>query len=177
MAKTILVALKPRYNVQLLVRHLEIIVKPGNRIVFLLRSQLDIPTWLLAQVASLQTGFDNGLAWQEQRARLSWEKQKTWAEESLAEPVRRAFSRIGVEVDVDFYRHSLTSIMKRYLAKHEITLILVATSSWLHGLKIVPIRVRNWLVRRLPHYPYSSLIHPMVKNKRLQRLMLPNLGC
>ena len=111
---------------------------------------------LLAQVVSLQTGFDNGLAWQEQRMRLSWEEQKTWAEENVAKPVRRAFSRMGVEVEVDLYRHSLNRIVKRYLDKSEIAQILVAASSWLHRLKIYPLSVRNWFVRRLP-YPLTLI--------------------
>jgi hypothetical protein len=45
-------------------------VKPGNRIVFLLEYEHDVPTWLLAQVTSL-TGLDNGLAWQDYTAWLS----------------------------------------------------------------------------------------------------------
>jgi hypothetical protein len=153
MAKTILVVLKPEHNVQLLLRRLESVVEPGNRIVFLLRNRLDMSMLLLAQVASLQTGFDNGLAWQEQRVRLSWEEQKTWAEENVAKPARRAFSRIGVEVEVDLYWHSLNWIVKRYLENSKIALILVAASSWLHRLKYYPISVRNWFVRRLPYPP------------------------
>lgn len=153
MAKTILVVLKPEYNVQLLLRRLESFVQPGNRIVFLLRNRLDISMLLLAQVASLQTGFDNGVAWQEQRVRLSWEEQKTWAKENVAEPARRAFSRMGVEVEVNLYRDSLSWIVKRYLENSKISLILVAASSWLHRLKIYPISVRNWFVRRVPYPP------------------------
>jgi len=176
MAKTILVILNPENNDQLLLRRLESAVTPGHQIVFLLRSQLDMSMWLLAQVASLQTSFDNGLAWQEQRMQLSWDEQRSRAENDIAAPVRRAFSRIGVEVEVDLYRHSLTSIMKRYLKKSEIALILVATSSWSQRLKITPIRVRHWLVRRLPHRPYFRLIHPLTKSKWFQWLTLPNLG-
>jgi len=150
MAKTILVVLKPEYNVQLLLRRLESVVEPGNRIVFLLRTRSDMSMLLLAQIASLQTGFENGLAWQEQRMRLSWEEQKTWAEENVAKPVRRAFSRMGLEVEVDLYWRSLNCVLKRYLENGEISLILVGTSSWLDRLKIVPISLRNWFVRRLP---------------------------
>jgi hypothetical protein len=150
MAKTILVVLKPENNISLLLRRLESIVTPGNRIVFLLRTRSDMSMLLLAQIASLQTGFENGLAWQEQRMRLSWEEQKTWAEENVAKPVRRAFSRMGLEVEVDLYWRSLNCVLKRYLENGEISLILVGTSSWLDRLKIVPISLRNWFVRRLP---------------------------
>ncbi len=150
MAKTILVVLKPENNISLLLRRLESIVTPGNRIVFLLRTRSNMSMLLLAQIASLQTGFENGLAWQEQRMRLSWEEQKTWAEENVAKPVRRAFSRMGLEVEVDLYWRSLNCVLKRYLENGEISLILVGTSSWLDRLKIVPISLRNWFVRRLP---------------------------
>jgi hypothetical protein len=153
MAKTILVVLKFQDNLELLLRRLESVVKPGNRIVFLLEYEHDVPTLLLAQVTSLQTGLDNGVAWQDHTARLSWDEQKARAEKDVAEPARRVFSRIGVEVTVDLYWRSLSRIVKRYLKTGEIALILVATSSWLERLKIVPIRVRNWLVRQQPHYP------------------------
>lgn len=153
MAKTILVVLKPEANIRVLLRRLESVVKPGNRIVFLFEYQHDIPTWLLAQVASVQTGLDNTLAWQQQRAWLSWDEQKKRAEKSVAEPARRMFSRIGVEIELDLYWRSLNCTVKRYLENGEVALILVGTSSWLHRLKIVPISLRNWFVRRLSHHP------------------------
>ena len=149
MAKTILVVLNMENNIHVLLQRLEKVVKPDNRIVFLLKYQRDIPTRLLAEVASLQTGFDNGLAWQEQRAWLSWDEQKARAEETVAEPARRTFSRMGVKVEVDLYCHSLNWIVRRYLQNREIALILVAASTWIRRLKIAPIKVRNWFVRRL----------------------------
>jgi len=60
--KTILVVLKPEANIHVLLRCLENVVKPGNRIVFLFEYQHDIPAWLLAQVASLQTGSNIGVS-------------------------------------------------------------------------------------------------------------------
>lgn len=156
MPKTILVVIKLQKNVELVLRRLQGVVKPGNRIVFLFEYQHDVPTWLLAQVTALQTGIHNGLAWQEQKAWLSWDEQKKQAEEIVGEPARRLFSRIGVEVVVDLYSRSVSRIVKRYLETGEIALILVTTSSWLERLKIVPITVRNWLVRQLP--AHSSLL-------------------
>jgi hypothetical protein len=44
----------------------------------------------------------------------------------------------------------VSATVKRYLETGDIALILVTTSSWLERLKIVPINVRNWLVRQLP---------------------------
>jgi hypothetical protein len=150
MAKTILVVLNPEDNVHVLLRRLERVVKPGNRIVFLVEYQRDIPSWLLAHVALLQTGLENGLACQERRAWLSWDEQKIQVEENVAEPARRVFSRMGIEICVDLYSGSLNRILRRYLELGEVTLILVATSSWLRRLKIVPTRMRNWFVRRRP---------------------------
>jgi hypothetical protein len=153
MSKTILVVLNPEDNVHVLLRHLEKVVKPGNRIVFLVEYQYDIPGWLLAHVALLQTGLENGLTCQERRAWLSWDEQKTQVEENVAEPTRRVFSRMGVEICVDLYGGSLSRILRRYLELGEVALILVATSSWLRRLKILPTRLRNWLVRRRPQHP------------------------
>jgi len=160
MAKTILVALNLDNKIDMLLGHLEKDVKPGDRIVFLVAYQHDIPSWLLAQIALLQTGFENGVACEERKARLSWDEQKTRMEEDVAKPVRRVFSRIGVKVDVDLYCGSLNRIMKRYLENGEVALIVVGGSSWLRRLKIVPISVRNWFVWRQPHYPSVLLMHP-----------------
>jgi hypothetical protein len=156
MPKTILVVMKFENNLEVLLRRLESTVKPGNRIVFLFEYQGDVSTWLLAHVTALQTGFDNGLAWQEQKAWLSWDEQKARAERNVAEPARRVFRRIGVEIVVDLYYRSLNGIIKRYLETSEISLILVNTSSWLERLKIIPTSVRHWLIRQLPQY--SSLV-------------------
>ena len=158
MAKTILVALKVENKIDLLLRHLEKVVKPGDRIVFLVAYRQDIPSCLLAQISLLQTGFENGVAWEQRRARLSWDEQKTRAEEDVAKPVRRVFSRIGVEVDVDLYCGSLNRTMERYL-EDGVALIMVG-SSWLRRLKIVPTSVRNWFIWQRPHHRSVPLMHP-----------------
>jgi hypothetical protein len=160
MAKTILVVLNPEDNIDVFLRRLERVVKPGNRIVFLVEYQDDIPSWLLAHVAFLQMGSENTLASQERRAWLSWDEQKTQVEENVAEPVRRVFSRMGVEVCVDLYSGSLNRVLRRYLELGEVALILVATSSWLRRLKILPTRLRNWFVRRMLQHPSVLLIQP-----------------
>lgn len=149
MAKTILVVLNIEDNIQVLLRRLEKIVKAGYRIVFLLEYQNDTPTWLLAQITSVQTGSDNALAWQQQKACLSWDEQKRRAEKNIAEPARQLFSRIGVQVEFDLYCRPLNWVVKRYLKNGEIALILVGRSSWMAWLKIFPISLRNWFVRRL----------------------------
>lgn len=160
MAKTILVALNPENNIHILLRRLEKVVKPGNRIVFLLEYQHDIPSWLLAQVALLQTGFENGLACQQRKAWLSWDEQKIRAEQNVAEPARRAFRRIGVEVYVDLYCGSLNRVMQRYMEDGEVARILVASSSWLRRLKIVPTSAKHWFIRRWPSHYLTRPMYP-----------------
>lgn len=152
MPRTILVLMKLQDNVELLLKRLENAVKPGNRIVFMFEYQQDVPAWLLAHITAVQTGFHNGLTWQEHRAWLSWDEQRAQAEKNAGEPARRAFRGIGVEVLVDLYSRSVSDIVKRYLETGDIALILVASSSWLERLKIVPISLRNWLVRQLPQH-------------------------
>jgi len=165
MAKTILVVVNPETSVRLLLQRLESVLKPGHRLVFLLRSQLDKPMWLLAQVASVQTGFDNGQVWHDRAMQRPCEEQRIWAEQNLAEPARRAFNRIGVEIEVDLYQRSLTSSMKRYLKTAEITLILVAGSSWLQRAAIVPIMITNWIFRRLHGQGWSRWLCPLAKTE------------
>src|SRR5262245_3309717 len=98
MAKTILVVVRPKTDVELMLRRLKDLIKPGERIVFLLRMELDVSMVLLTQVASLQTGFRTGGTWRDKALGRSCEQQRRWAEHNFAEPARRAFSRIGVEV-------------------------------------------------------------------------------
>jgi hypothetical protein len=152
--------LNPENNIYGLLRRLEKVVKPGNRIVFLVEYQHDIPSWLLAHVAFLQTGSENGVSCQERRARLSWDEQKSRAEENVAQPARRVFSRMGVEIYVDLYCGSLNRILRRYLELGGVSRILVASSSWLLRLKILPTRVKHWFVRRWPYHPSIRPMYP-----------------
>ena len=149
-AKTVLVVAKSESNVQFVLHRSESVIEPGDRIVFLVRTQLDVRMGLLSEIASMETGLDTGPAWKDQTMRFPWEEQKVWAEQNLAQPMRRALSRMGLEVEVDLYWRFLNCVLKRYLENGEISLILVGTSSWLDRLKIVPISLRNWFVRRLP---------------------------
>lgn len=158
MAKTILVVVNPEENIHMLLGHLEKVVKPGYRIVFLVEYQHDIPSWLLAHVSSLQTGFDQGRACEERRAWLSWDEQKFRAEKTVAGPARRAFGSIGAEVHVDLYWGSLNRTIQRYMDGNEVARILVGTS-WLRRLKIVPTRMRNWLLRHRPDYASTPLTY------------------
>jgi hypothetical protein len=161
MARTILVVVRPQTNVELMLRRLKDLIKPGQRIVFLLSMELDVSMVLLTQVASLQTGFRTGSAWRDKALGRSSEQQKTWAEHNFAEPARRAFNRIGVEVEVDLYQDSLTGRIKGYLKKEPIALIYVAGRSWLERVKIAPLSIRHWFIRRLLCRPWS---YPLAGN-------------
>jgi hypothetical protein len=123
MAKTILHALKQGQNTAVLLHDLEKVIKPGDRIVFLIEYRPDVPHYLLSQIGLLQTGIADGLLSEERQARLSWDEQKFWAEKNVAQSARRAFSAIGVEVEVDLYGSSLKRAVKRYLDSSEATLI------------------------------------------------------
>jgi hypothetical protein len=160
MTKTILVALNLETKIDMLLGHLEKVVQPGDRIVLLVAYQQDIPSLLLAQIVLLQTGFENGVACEERKARLTWDEQKARVEKNVAEPARRVFTRIGVGVDVDLYSSSLNRSMKRYLENGEVVLIVAAGSLWLRRLKIVPTSVRNWFDWRRLNHPLVLLMHP-----------------
>ena len=147
MAKTILVALNAVTRIAALLRHLEKIAKPGNRVVFLVGYQGDVSSWLLAQLTQVQTGFEQGVACEERKAGLTWDEQQARWEKDLAEPARRALGRTGVEVDVDLYCGSLNQAVKRYLENGDVARIVVGTSSWLGRLKTAPTVVRHWFVR------------------------------
>ena len=155
MAKTILVVVGPLTNRELMLHRLRGVIKPGQRIVFLLRTELDTSMLLLAQVASLQTGSATAGAWQDQALGRAYEQQKRWAEHNFAEPARRAFSRIDIEIEIDLYQDSLAARIKRYLKQEPVALIYVAGGSWLQRMKIAPISLRHWLVRRLGCGPWS----------------------
>ena len=86
MSKTILVVTKLQKNIELLLRRLESVVKPGNRIVVSFRVPARRSHLAPGPGHSGANGFDNGLTWQEQKAWLSWDEQKAQAEEIVGEP-------------------------------------------------------------------------------------------
>ena len=98
----------------------------------------------------METGLDTGPAWKDQTMRFPWEEQKVVGRQKSRPAHAPSVKPMGLEVEVDLYWRSLNCVLKRYLENGEISLILVGTSSWLDRLKIVPISLRNWFVRRLP---------------------------
>ena len=158
MAKTILIALKQGQYTAVLLRDLEKVIKPGDRIVLLVEYRPDIPHCLLAHIGLLQTGIANGVSSEEKKARLTWGEQKLSAEKNVAQSACRAFSAMGVEIEVDLYCGSLNRVVKRYLNNNETTLIYRGSASRLRRINVLAVAVKNCLLRRRRHY---SVISPM----------------
>lgn len=158
MAKTILVALNSKPNIDMLLPSLERLANSRDGIVFLVPYDKDITANLLAQTVLIQTGLETAVACEEQRARCSWEQQKIRVEHEIGVPARRVFSRVNVDVDVNIYSGSLNRTIERYLENGNVTL-LVGASSWLRWLNIVSRRVRNWFVYRRRHHRSVLMMH------------------
>jgi hypothetical protein len=158
MSRTILLALERGQNTAKLLRNLEKVVEPGDRIVFLIEYRPDVPSCLLAQVVLLQTGVENGVACEERKARLGWDEQIAWAEKNIARDARREYGSIGVEVAVDIYCGSLNRRVRRYRDNEEVTLIYPGSAPRLRRIKILPAGVKNWFVRRRRYHPPVSLM-------------------
>ena len=138
MAKTIVIVVNSKSKIDVLLRHLETVVRPGDRIVFLAAYQRGILDRLSAHVSLMQTGLETAVVCEEHKARLLWDEQKARLERDVVSPARQVFRRLGVEVDLNLYSGSLKRVMKRYEEHDEVVPTLVRASSWLRRLKIVP---------------------------------------
>jgi hypothetical protein len=147
-SKTIIVVVNSSKRVtDMLLRHLETIVNPGDRIEFLIKYRHEIVPWFFAHVALMHTGLETAVACEERRTRDLWDMQKSHLERDVAAPARRIFSRVGVEVNVQIYSGPLSSVLKSCLKKGEI--VVVVRASWRPGrIKIVPASMRDWFVFR-----------------------------
>ena len=151
MSNTILVAPDREQNIAALLRRLERVTEPGDRLVFLIEYQMDLPSCLLAHVALLQAGVERGIVWEERRARLTWDEQKTWAEKNIAQQARRAFEATGVHIEVDLYCGSLHQVVKRYLYNDEVTLIYRGSPPRLGRIHSFPGSIKSWFGLRRHH--------------------------
>ena len=149
--KTVVVVLNSKNKTDVLLRQLERIVSPGDRIELLIAYRHDVMPWFSAQVALMQTGLDGAVTREERRMQTLWDEQKNRLERDVAVPARRVFSRIGVDVNVNLYWGSLNRTINRYLENGEVTLVS-GRASWIRRLKIAPARVRNWFFRQSPNY-------------------------
>lgn len=158
-SKTIIVVLNSSKRVtDMLLRHLETIVNPGDRIELLIRYRHEIVPWFFAHVALMHTGLETAVACEERRTRDLWDVQKSHLERDVAAPARRIFSRIGVDVNVQIYSGPLSSVLKSYLEKGEI--VVVVSASWWPGrIKIVPASLRDWFVFRGRKPPPILVVH------------------
>jgi hypothetical protein len=135
--KTIIVVLNSSKGVtDMLLRHLETIVNPGDRIELLIKHRYEIVPWFFAHVALMHTGLETAVACEERRTRGLWDVQKSHLERNVAAPARRIFTRIGVDVNVQIYSGPLSSVLKSYLEKGEI--VVVVSASW-------PGRIKSFL--------------------------------
>jgi hypothetical protein len=147
----VVVVLNSKNKTDVLLRQLERIVSPGDRIELLIAYRHDVMSWFSAQVALIQTGSDRAVTLEERRMQTLVDEKKNRLERDVAVPARRVFSRIGVEVNVNLYSGSLNRVLNRYLKNGDVTL-LVGASPWVRWLKIAPARARNWLFRQSPNY-------------------------
>ena len=149
--KTVVVVLNSKNKTDVLLRQLERIVSPGDRIELLIAYRHDVMPWFSAQVALMQTGLDGAVTREERRMQTLWDEQKHRLERDVAVPARRVFSRIGVDVTVNLYSGSLNRVLNRYLKNGDV-MLFVNASAWLRRLKIAPARVRNWFFRQSLNY-------------------------
>ena len=135
--KTIIVVPNSSKGVtDMLLRHLETIVNPGDRIELLIKHRYEIAPWFFAHVALMHTGLETAVACEERRTRDLWDVQKSHLERDVAAPARRIFTRIGVDVNVQIYSGPLSSVLKSYLEKGEI--VVLVSGSW-------PGRIKSFL--------------------------------
>ena len=144
MAKTILTAVSPKDKVDLLLRRLETLVGPGDRVVFLSAYRCGILNQLVGEVSLMQTGLEAPVICEQHRRRLLWEEQKARLEQAIAVPVRRALGHIVAEVEVDLYSGRLNRLLKRYRKSGDLLVVLPANSSSFRRTNFIPVSLHNW---------------------------------
>lgn len=147
MAKTILVAVSPESRPERLLRHLEILVQPGDSLVFLSAYRGAVLDQLGAQVSLMHTGLEAAVVCEAQRELLRQDEQKARLEQNIGNPARRAFSPIGAQVETSLYSGSLRRAIKRYKKTGDLVLVPGSGSSWLDRLKLLAGTVCTWFGR------------------------------
>ncbi|MBI4528228.1 MAG: hypothetical protein HY695_30920 [Deltaproteobacteria bacterium] len=122
MARQILVALKPQQRLDEIMPYIEEIVRPGEKVIFLMRYPVKPWLWLQDHWVTTESITQAMLAGKIMMERYSWEMQKTLAEERIA-PARRVLRSKGVDVAPEIYTSSLKTVVETYTRTGEVLLL------------------------------------------------------
>ena len=123
MAGQILVPFNSHLRVKDIVSVIEEAVKPGMRVVFLVRYPVDPWAWLRDHWVTTASSRHAMLAGRKIAERYSQEGQRALAEEMVA-PWRYVLQKTGVTVAVDVYAGSLSSAVENYSREDGISLVM-----------------------------------------------------
>jgi hypothetical protein len=163
--KTILVSLHPTTQSTMLLRQLQPIVNPGDRIELLVAYREMTMPWFVAQLALMQTGSNSPVSCETSRTVALRDDLKGRLEREIAVPARRMFGRMDVHVRLRLYSGTLKRLIDRYLETGEVT-ILVGGPVRLRRLKSIVSKIRSRLFCRNTHELPILLVHAELPNLR-----------
>jgi hypothetical protein len=123
MAGQILVPFNSHLRVEDIISAIEEAVKPGMRVVFLVRYPVDPWEWFRDHWVTTASARDAILAGRKIMEKYSWDGQMALAEEMVA-PWRHVLQKTGVTVAVDVYTGSLSSVVENYSRGDGIALVM-----------------------------------------------------
>lgn len=123
MARQILVPFNSHLRIKDTLSVIKQAAKPGMNVVLLIRYPVDPWAWFRDHWVTTESSRDAILAGKRVMDRYSQEGQKALAEEIVA-PWRNALKKIDVEVTVDIYTGSLSSLFENYSRGDEIAYLM-----------------------------------------------------
>ena len=138
MQGTILIAVKRHNQIEEIIPALKNAVKAGTRVVFLVRYRVSsFQLFFLSEVDALQPGASAALA-----VRCSCLGAQDQLAEHRISAACEALSRLGITVTVHSYTGCLRKAIKKYTAREDVQLIMMAT-----GMVPGVMRFVEWLLR------------------------------
>ena len=125
MEKQILVPFNSHNRVSDIISVIEKAAKPGMRIVFLVRYPTNSWEWLRDHWVTTESSREAALAGRKIMDKYSIEGQRALAEKIVA-PWRPALEKMQVEVTVDVYTGSLSSVVENYRRRDGISFLIRA---------------------------------------------------
>lgn len=155
----ILVPLKRNDRLEQIIPHLENMVKPGMKVVFLIPYPVEPSLWLKDHWVTTESPREAMLAGKKIMERYSRESQKSLAEQRVF-PADEALRRKGAEVAADVYTGSLRKAIRSYMLNGDVQLIMIRARSALRLIKFLGGMMPLFGFLRRPSFSPMLLLHP-----------------
>ena len=148
MGDKILIGLRPHDRVEEILPYLERMVKPGMKVVCLIRYPVESRDYLHDHWLNADSTRSAMLAGRKLMDRYSWDAQKRLAEKKVV-PVSQAMQRKAVDVEVNLYTGSLRKTVLNFSADGDVSWVVIPArnicwSAQLLEIAITPFARFKW---------------------------------